>query len=146
MVASYDSTKNAIDMVPGSAGKGYKASSLPVSTTSGNIYPGVSNQGLGGWNQVGCLIYEVITSKNRPSGITENKGSSNLWVLSQNWAQYQTYWPTMAKAYYDLGTWYCKPGGSVNIKTPPLPPCQAFPCPLGSSGNSLSQVNNLIQT
>lgn len=139
--ASYDSSANTLDMVPGSAGKGYKTSSPPP---LGNLYPGASNSGVGGWNQIGCLIYEVIPSKNRPL-ITENKGSSNVWILSENWAQYQANWPTLAKTYYDNGAWYCKAlPFSFNFKGPP--PCPFFPCPLGGYGHSLSQINNLIQT
>lgn len=140
-IASYDSSANTIDMVPGSAGKGYKTSSLPA---PGNLYPGASNSGLGGWNQIGCLIYEVIPSKNRPL-ITENQGSTNVWIQSENWAQYQTVWPTLAGTYYNHSAWYCKPPPpAINYKSPP--PCPAFPCPLGDYGRNLSQINNLIQT
>lgn len=127
-------------MVAGSAAQAYNPSSLPNSNL---LYSGVSNQGLGGWNQIGCLIYEVINSKNRPK-IAVNNGSSNIWEQATYWDQYQTNWPTLAETYYDLGGWYCP--ASISLQGAPFPPCEAFPCPLGSSVSTSSAVQNFFKT
>lgn len=140
MIASYDPNAKAIDMVPGSAGQGYQVSSLPA---PGNLYPGASNAGVGGWNQVGCLIYDVMPSKNNPN-ISVNAGSSNLDFQAANWDQYQTDWPTLANTYYENGGYYCPVPYILYYYAPS--PCEAFPCPLGNADNSLGSINNLIQT
>ena len=127
-------------MVSGSAAQAYNPSSLP---TPNVLYPGVSIQGLGGWNQIGCLIYEVINSKNRPN-IAVNDGSSNVWEQASYWDDYEIEWPTLAKSYYDLGGWYCPP--KVGLSGVAVPACEAFPCSLGSAGSSSSAVQNFIKT
>ena len=142
MIASYDPNAKAIDMVPGSAGQGYKVSSLPA---PGNLYPGASNSGVGGWNQIGCLIYDVIPSKNRPS-ISVNAGSSDVSFVAANWDQYKTDWPTLANTYYENGDYYCPQRyPQFHWGTPP-PACKAFPCSLGNSKYDSNSVQCLIQT
>lgn len=109
-------------MLPGSAGQGYKPSSQ-----SETLFPGVSNGGLGGWNQIGCLLYEVIPTKYRPQiSVNNQTGSSlkNVAWYGQNWGDYQEYWPKLPGVYYDLGAFYC-PVGSYNQE---WPPCSASPC------------------
>lgn len=129
-------------MVSGSAAQAYNPSSLSYSNT---LISGVSNQGLGGWNQVGCLIYEVISSKNRPK-LATNQGSSNVWEQQKLWDTYQTTWPTLVKIFYDTcGGWYCPP--TVTLKGVPagILPCEAFPCSLGSTASSPSAIQSAIQ-
>ena len=140
-IASVDPASKTISMVPGSASKGYKVSSLPAAN---NQYPGASNIGTGGWNQFGCLIYEVIPSKNRPR-ISVNQGSSNVWFQGANWDKYVADWPTLAKTYYDDGGWYCQnPTGLRSTSGSPLG-CEAFPCALGSDATSLASIRKFIQ-
>ncbi len=142
MMASYDHGTGLVNMVPGSAGQGNNAAQFPV--PSGLSYwTGASNSGVGGSNQVGCLIYEVIPSKNRPQ-ISVNNGSSNVWFLPENWNNYVENWPKLAQTYYDNGGWYCKKPPVLNLNAPA--PCEAFPCPLGSGPTTPSNIGNLIQT
>ncbi len=127
-------------MVSGSATQAYNPSSLSYSDT---LFSGVSNQGLGGWNQVGCLIYEEISSKNRPK-LAINQGSSNIWEQEQLWDTYQTTWPKLVETFYDTcGGWYCPP--KISLKGAPVPACEAFPCSLGSTGSSPSAIQAAVQ-
>ena len=124
-----------LDMVPGSA----KGGSY-ISDPSLEYYPGVSNSGVGGWHQVGCLIYEVITTRYRPQ-ISEN---NNTWpyLSKKNWDYYTANWPKLAGVYYDNGAMYC-PAGNTNIKDAAY--CVAFPCPLNGATSLQSQMNQFIQ-
>lgn len=127
-------------MVSGSAAQAYNPSTLSYANT---IFSGVSNQGLGGWNQVGCLIYEVISSKNRPK-LATNQGSSNVWEQIKLWDTYQTDWPTLVETYYGTcGGFYCPP--TISLKGAPVPPCEAFPCSLGSTASSPSAIQSAVQ-
>ena len=139
-IASVDPAANTINMLPGSASKGYKASTYPAAN---NLYPGASNSGTGGWNQVGCLIYEVIPSKNRPR-IAVNQGSSNVWFQGANWKNYVADWPTLAKTYYDDGALYCQPPSWLRSSSGSITGCEAFPCSLGSAA-SLASIKRFVQ-
>ena len=139
MIASYDPDTATVDMVPGSA---WQASSL-AAPGNGTLYPGSSNLGVGGWNQVGCLIYDVIPSKNRPT-ISVNQGSSNVWFLAENWDNYVLDWPSLAQTYYKDGGWYCPKPPVLNYNAPG--PCEAFPCTLGRAPDTPASINYLIHT
>lgn len=132
-IGSVDPDANTINMVPGSAGQGYKDSNPPA-----NLNPGVTNFGVGGLNQIGCLIYEVIPTKYRPEiSVNNSTGSSRADVgwYGKNWEIYQKYWPKLPGIYYDLGAFYCSMRGNQEYT-----PCSAFPCSLDETSSTTPSV------
>ena len=141
MAASYNPSTRIVDMVPGSAGQGQKSPDPPAGPSL-TVYPGASNLGVGGWNQVGCLIYETIPTKNNPS-LAPNQGTKKPWFFPSNWDQYVKVWPTLAATYYNMGSYYC-PKPPILYYYAALP-CAAFPCPLGSRPTDIpSAAGDLI--
>ena len=131
--------------VPGSAGLGTNIGNLPH---QGNVLPNAEdNNGIGGKQRIGCLMFEIAANKNNPyvnNAVSSYKGHEGVIVqpdpvkLRQ---YYQEVWPTLGSKFYDLDNGY---GQYCPIPSPfliPKHPCPIYPCYIGPAQSLITPPN-----